>query len=361
MPQHTPLNSTHRESGARLVDFAGWELPLHFGSQLEEHRAVRQDAGMFDVSHMSLFDLEGPGAMGLLRTLLANDAARLVPGQGLYTCLLNPDGGILDDAILFRAQPERFRLVANASTRAKIAAGLDRAAQGQHVMVTPRFELAMLAVQGPAARGKCAACLPPALAAAAQALPPFGYAEADGWGIARTGYTGEEGYEIMLPPDAAPALWRALAAAGVRPCGLGARDSLRLEAGLRLYGADMDESVTPLECGLGWTVAFAPEDRDFVGRAALERQRQAGGLPRFAGLVLEEPGVMRHGQRVQVEGAGAGIITSGGFSPSLGRSVAFAKLPPGSQEHALVEIRGQWKRARITRPRFLAGQGARTP
>lgn len=361
MPQHTPLNRTHQDAGARMVDFAGWELPLHFGSQLEEHRAVRQDAGMFDVSHMSLFDLEGPGALDLLRRLLANDAGRLAPGQGLYTCLLNPAGGILDDAILFRVQPERFRLVANASTRGKIAAGLEQAAAGQAIHIAPRFELAMLAVQGPAARSKAAACLPSALAEVAAGLPPFGYAEAEGWGIARTGYTGEDGYEIMLPPDMAPALWRACVEAGIRPCGLGARDSLRLEAGLRLYGTDMDESVTPLECGLGWTVAFDPEGRDFVGRAALERQRQAGGLPRFAGLVLEEPGVMRHGQPVQVEGAGAGVITSGGFSPGLGRSVAFAKLPPGRQELALVEIRGQWKRARITRPRFIAGPGACMP
>jgi aminomethyltransferase len=353
MSERTVLNGLHREYGGRMVEFAGWELPLHFGSQLEEHRAVRREAGLFDVSHMSLFDLEGPDALAFLRGLLANDAGRLEPGRGLYTCLLNEAGGVLDDAVLFRSEGDRFRLVANAATRARIADWLAQQAGGWRVRVELRSDLAMIAVQGPQARSKAQACLPEALAACSLGLAPFGCAEAGAWLVARTGYTGEEGYEIMLPQADAPDLWRALAAAGARPCGLGARDTLRLEAGLRLYGADMDDTVTPLESGLGWTVAFAPEGRAFIGRAALEKQREAGGLRRFVGLDLEDRGVMRGGQRVVVPEVGEGVVTSGIFSPTLGRSVAFARLPAGQYDHCLVDIRGQWKSARVSVPRFL--------
>jgi len=356
MARKTVLNSLHREYGGRMVEFAGWELPLHFGSQVEEHHRVRREAGMFDVSHMSLTDLDGADAPAFLRRLCANDTGRLVrPGLGLYTCLLDEAGGILDDAIVYRTGDTRFRLVSNAATRDKIAAWLERQAAAHPALrIAVRPDLAMIAAQGPTARARVETCLPAPLRTEAAALPPFGCAEMGEWLVSRTGYTGEDGYEIQLPVEAAPGLWRALAAAGVAVCGLGARDTLRLEAGLRLYGADMDESVTPLESGLAWTVAFAPEERDFIGRAALEAQRRRGGLRRCAGLVLEAPGVMRGGQRVVVPGIGEGVVTSGIYAPTLGRSVAFARLPPGGYERAWVEIRDQRKAARVGPTRFLS-------
>jgi aminomethyltransferase len=356
MARTTVLNGIHRQAGGRMVDFAGFELPLHFGSQIREHHAVRREAGMFDVSHMARFDLEGPGSRDFLLKLLANDIGRLHTGHALYTCLLNNAGGVLDDAMAFYRGGDAFRLVSNAATRDKIAAWLAR--HGKEFAVAPRLrdDLAMVAVQGPLARMLAGAALPEELRTPAEELPVFGFAERGDWMVARTGYTGEDGYEIMLPEAEAPALWQALAAAGVAPCGLGARDTLRLEAGLRLYGQDMDETSTPLESGLGWTVAFEFESRDFIGRAPLEIQRGSPGLRRFAGLVLEEPGVLRHGQKVTVPGAGEGIVTSGSFAPSLDRSVGFARLPAGSHERCLVDVRGQAKAARITGTRFLAGR-----
>lgn len=354
MARTTVLNALHRAWGGRMVEFAGWELPLHFGSQLDEHRRVRQAAGMFDVSHMCLFDIDGGESLAFLRWLLANDVGRLPPGQGLYTCLLNERGGILDDAIIFRRAGGGFRLVSNAATRTKITAWLEQHAAAYGVRVVARDDLALIAVQGPDTCPLAVGALPVELREAAAALAPFACAEHGDWFISRTGYTGEDGYEIALPQADAPTLWRALAAAGVQPCGLGARDTLRLEAGLRLYGVDMDETHTPLESGLAWTVAFEPPERDFCGRAALEAQRRAGNLPRFVGLVLEDKGVLRHGQRVRVPEVGEGVIASGIFSPTLGRSVAVARLPPGDYDQAWVDIRGVLKPVRVTGSRFLA-------
>jgi aminomethyltransferase len=354
MAQKTVLNDIHREAGGRMVEFAGWELPLHFGSQVAEHHAVRRDAGMFDVSHMAILDLEGREVRPFLRRLLANDIGRLKsPGQALYSCLLNEAGGIIDDLMVFRRAGERFRIISNAATRDRVSGWIGRQAEPYAVVLKPRSDLALIAVQGPAARCEAVSALPPELREAAGGLGFFEFAESGEWFVSCSGYTGEDGYELILPRDAAAAVWRQLATAGVRPCGLGARDTLRLEAGLRLYGADMDETVTPLEAGLIWTVAFQPEERDFIGREALEAQRKAGGGRRFAGLVLEEPGIMRHGQRVVVPGPGEGIVTSGIFSPTLGRSLAFARLPAGRYDHCLVDIRGQLKQARVTSPRFL--------
>lgn len=353
MAQHTILYDLHREFGGRLVEFAGWDLPLHFGSQLEEHRTVRRDAGMFDVSHMAVFDLAGPEVGDFLRQLLANDIARLQDdGLGLYTCLLNEAGGVIDDAIVFR-RANGYRLVSNAATRERVAAWIARQVASFTVELKPRPDLAILAAQGPEARRRSSPCLPPELREPAAALASFGCAEAGEWFVARTGYTGEDGYEIILPQDDAPGLWQALRLAGVAPCGLGARDTLRLEAGLLLSGQDMDETVSPLESGLGWTVAFDPPERNFIGRPALEEQRRTGGLRRFAGLVLEDKGVLRHGQRVVVPDFGEGVVTSGIFSPTLDRSIAFARLPAGQYDHCLVDIRGVLKPARVTGTRFL--------
>lgn len=356
----TVLNDLHRQFGGRLVEFAGWELPLHFGSQLDEHRAVRRDAGMFDVSHMSIIDLEGPQTSALLSRILANDIARIQnPGRGLYTCLLNEQGGVIDDAIVYRRTGDGFRLVSNAATRDRVLAWVRQHAAAYGVRTDPRPDLAIIAAQGPEARKKAGPCLPVAAREPAAALPSFGFTEAGGWFIARTGYTGEEGYEIILPETAAPDFWRRLAEAGVTPCGLGARDTLRLEAGLCLSGQDMDETITPLECGLGWTCAFEPLERDFIGRAALEAQRRAGGLRRFVGLLLEEQGVLRHGQAVLVPEVGEGVVTSGIFSPTLKHSIAFARLPAGDYPHCLVDIRGRLKPARVTGTRFLKDQPRR--
>ncbi len=353
MTRHTPLHSRHLEAGARMVDFAGWQMPLHYGSQIEEHHAVRRSAGLFDVSHMTVVDLAGDGATPFLRHLLANDVARLeAPGKALYSCMLNEEGGVIDDLIVY-ARDGGYRLVVNAATRDKDLEWIGRRAEGFEVEVRERDDLAMIAVQGPRARELFHGVADEAARAAAAALEPFFATEAGSHFIARTGYTGEAGYEIMLPAAEAGALWDALVAAGARPAGLGARDSLRLEAGMNLYGNDMDETTTPLVSGLGWTVAFG-DGRDFIGRAALERQR-AGGVPaRFVGLVLEGRGVLRAGQKVvDQDGTEIGRTTSGGFSPTLGRSIALARVAPESGEHCAVEVRGRALPCRVVRPPFV--------
>ncbi len=355
MGRRTPLHARHLAAGGRLVDFAGWEMPLHYGSQIEEHHAVRREAGVFDVSHMTVVDVHGERAEGYLRRLLANDVARLeAPGKALYTCMLNERGGVIDDLIVYRAGPGWYRVVVNAATRGKDLDWMRRQAAPFGVAVDERETLAMLAVQGPAARARCLPLLPEALRAAAGALRPFHavHEGPEGWFVARTGYTGEDGFEIILPGEAAGALWDALLAAGVRPCGLGARDTLRLEAGLNLYGQDMDEDTTPLECGLGWTVAWEPAGRDFIGRAALERQRGEGSARVQVGLVLEGRGVLRPGHEVRTP-TGPGRVTSGGFAPTLGRSIALARVPRGTGERVEVLVRGRHLPARVVRPPFV--------
>ena len=398
-------------------------MPLHYGSQVAEHHAVRTGAGVFDVSHMTVIDIAGPGAKAFLRLMLAGDVARLTAiGQAMYTTLLNETGGIVDDLIAYR-MPEGYRLVVNASTRAKVLDWLGRQLDGiRHQLPVPaadvdtsrrrgdassapgtpprvarlkapgRFdvlsstpaspaapharpgesfdvlvtevgdgggpagevtirerELAILAVQGPQAIAICAGI---GRMRSAESLGRFNAVTVDGWTIARTGYTGEDGLEIMLPNKEAPALWRQLLAAGVRPAGLAARDTLRLEAGLNLYGQDMNESVSPLAANLGWTVHWLPEDRDFIGRRALERERSAGAASKLTGLALTVKGVMRRGQRVLTE-AGEGTVTSGLFSPTLGYSIALARLPAQASHAADVLIRDRRRRARIVRPPFV--------
>jgi aminomethyltransferase len=353
MGDKTPLHGEHERLGARIVDFGGWDMPLHYGSQVEEHHAVRSDAGLFDVSHMTVVDLTGEGAGQWLRRLLANDVARLqAPGKALYSCMLNEEGGVIDDLIVYFLGTDAYRMVVNAATRAKDLAWLTRQAQGAQFSLDERPELAMLAVQGPNARAKAAALLPPESRAAALALEPFSGAQFGALFVARTGYTGEDGWEIILPGAQAAEAWRTLVAAGIRPCGLGARDTLRLEAGMNLYGQDMDESTSPLESGLGWTVAWEPADRDFIGRAALEGQRGAGPARKLVGLLLEDRGVLRAHQRI-VTPAGEGEVTSGSFSPTLGRSVGFARVPANAGERVQVDVRGRLLEARVVRPPFV--------
>jgi glycine cleavage system T protein (aminomethyltransferase) len=337
-----------------MVDFGGWDMPLSYGSQIEEHHAVRQHAGLFDVSHMRVLDLCGARASECLRLLLANDVARLKdPGKALYSCMLNEAGGILDDLIVYRLDDELFRVVVNAGTAEKDQAWISARAAALGVAVKARREQALLAVQGPEARAHVAALLLPADAMRALNLDVFVGAQIGEWFIARTGYTGEDGFEIMLPAEAAAGLWRALIARGVRCCGLGARDTLRLEAGMNLYGQDMDEQTHPLESGLEWTVAWEPAERQFIGRAVLEGLRAAGTARRLCGLVLEERAVMRAHQHVIVPQEGEGMITSGTFSPTLARSIALARLPAGQAREVQVEVRGKLLPARVVKPPFV--------
>ena len=357
MALYTPLHGRHLELGARLTDFGGWEMPLQYRSQLIEHHAVRRDVGMFDVSHMRVIDLEGQGATELLQGLLANDVARLtVRGKALYSCMLNEDGGVIDDLIVYYRDPTAYRLVVNAGTADKDLAWISRAAHAAGVTVRDRRDLAMLAVQGPNARARVATLLAPADAAAALALEVFSgrplAAERAETFIARTGYTGEDGFEIMLPAAEIEPLWDRLAAAGVTPCGLGARDTLRLEAGMNLYGNDMDESVTPLESGLAWTVVFDP-GRAFTGRVALEAQQAGGVARRQVGLLLEDKGVLRAHQKVLAGELGSGEITSGSYAPTLERSIALARVPAAASGRVDVEIRGRRSPARIVKPPFV--------
>ena len=350
----TPLYSKHVEAGARIVDFGGWDMPLHYGSQIEEHHAVRKNAGAFDVSHMTVVDLQGEKTSEFLLYLLANDIAKLKePGKALYTCMLNADGGVIDDLIVYFLEPTRFRLVVNAATREKDVAWITQQAESFAVDVTERAELAMIAVQGPNARELASAVVPTEHRDAALALKPFFGLEAGEWFIARTGYTGEDGWEIVMPAGDAESVWQAMLDAGVAPCGLGARDTLRLEAGMNLYGTDMDGTTSPLESGLGWTIAWEPADRDFIGRDELAIVRENADRQKFAGLLLEDKGVLRNHQRVVVDGVGEGEITSGGFSPTMQRSIALARLPAGKYQQAAVEVRGKLLAVRVLRPPFV--------
>jgi aminomethyltransferase len=349
MVQKTPLHTAHLDAGARMVDFGGWDMPINYGSQIEEHHAVRREAGMFDVSHMTIVDLEGERVREFLSLLLANDVGKLRDsGKALYTCMLQQGGGVIDDLIVYYMDEAWFRLVVNAATRDKDLAWIRERATTFDVTVTERDDLAMIAVQGPQARELVAPlCGDPA---AALALKPFN-ARMDGeWFVARTGYTGEDGFELALPAKEAEKAWSTLVEAGVRPCGLGARDTLRLEAGMNLYGQDMDETVTPLVSGLAWTVAL-DGDRDFIGRAALERQKAEGVPQKLTGLVLEDRGVLRHGQVVKTD-AGNGEVTSGSWSPTLERAIALVRVPAGCGDEVSVEIRGKSLAARFVRPPF---------
>ncbi len=345
----TPLHPAHRAAGAKLVDFAGWDMPLHYGSQLEEHHAVRRDAGMFDTSHMLAIDIEGSGARDFLRYVLANDVGRLrQPGKALYSCLLDEAGGVLDDLIVYFLRDDLFRVIVNAGTADKDLRWLEGLRSGG-VTLRPRRDLAMIAVQGPQARAKTLQALP-GLRVTAEPLGAFFGAQAGDAFVARTGYTGEDGFELLVPAARAAETWQRLADAGVRPCGLGARDTLRLEAGMNLYGQDMDEAVTPLESGLAWTVVL-DDARDFIGKAALAKKPAR----ELAGLVLQgRGGVLRAHQKVHAAN-GAGEITSGGFSPTLERSIALARLPAGSAPGAKVQVEVRDKKldALVVKPPFV--------
>ncbi|NUO77993.1 MAG: glycine cleavage system aminomethyltransferase GcvT [Lysobacter sp.] len=367
MTQKTILNDAHRALGAKMVDFGGWDMPISYGSQIEEHHQVRRDAGMFDVSHMTVVDLRGARTREFLRHLVANSVDKLQKsGKALYTCMLNPQGGVIDDLIVYFLAEDFFRLVVNAATREKDLAWIGEQARAFDVQVSERPDYAMIAVQGPNARDKVLGLLREEDRARIGKLGKFVAGEAqtlDGTAlfVARTGYTGEDGFEVVVPETGAVALWDALLAAGVKAAGLGARDTLRLEAGMNLYGQDMDDTVSPYEAALAWTVALdAAADgaaRDFIGRAALEQQKAAGAPRQMIGLVMDEKGVLRHGQKV-LTAHGDGEILSGTFSPTLNKSIAFARVPAGdiplgADGQVRVDIRGKEVPVRVVKFPFV--------
>lgn len=356
MTHKTVLNETHRALGARMVDFGGWDMPVNYGSQIEEHHAVRREAGMFDVSHMRVVDLHGERVRDFLRHLLANSIDKLETGKALYTCMLNERGGIIDDLIVYDLGDTFFRAVVNAATADGDIAWMREHAQAFDVEVRPRPDFATIAVQGPKARDIVIGLLAEVDRERMRAMGRFSAAAAQGLHgvplfVARTGYTGEDGFEILVPVDHAVELWNALREAGVRPAGLAARDTLRLEAGLNLYGQDMDQDVTPWEANLGWTVSM-DEGRDFIGRAALEKQKADGVPRRMVGVVMDSKGVLRHGQPVSTD-VGEGEILSGVFAPTLGKAIGFARIPVGEPGEVKVNIRGREIPVRVVKYPFV--------
>ena len=357
MTNKTVLNETHRAHGAKMVDFGGWDMPIHYGSQIDEHHQVRRDAGMFDVSHMTVVDLRGARVREFLRMLVANSVDKLKkPGKALYTCMLNERGGVIDDLIVYYMDESFFRLVVNAATREKDLAWIRGQALAFDVEVTERDDYGMIAVQGPNARAKVIGLLREEQRTAIDKLGRFAAGTAatdDGIElfVARTGYTGEDGFEVLVPADRTAHVWQRLVDAGVKPAGLGARDTLRLEAGMNLYGQDMDEDVSPYEAGLAWTVAM-DEGRDFVGRAALEQQLADGVARQTVGLVMDEKGVLRHGQKVLTD-AGEGEILSGTFSPTIGKAIGLARVPSGELGDVRVDIRGREVPVRVVKYPFV--------
>ncbi|GAA5217209.1 glycine cleavage system aminomethyltransferase GcvT [Corallincola platygyrae] len=357
MPQKTVLFDKHLASNAKMVDFYGWEMPINYGSQIEEHHAVRQDAGMFDVSHMTIVDLKGARVRDFLRFLLANDVAKLkTPGKALYTAMCTPEAGVIDDLIVYYLADDWFRLVVNSATREKDLAWINKQADAFNVAVSERPELSMIAVQGPEAKAKAATVFSDEQNTMVDGMKPFFGVQAGDLFIATTGYTGEAGYEIVVPEAQAEDLWQKLLDAGVRPCGLGARDTLRLEAGMNLYGQDMDETVSPLAANMGWTVALEPSDRDFIGRAVLETQK-AEGTEELVGLLLETKGVLRAGMAVKVKATDGsehtGITTSGTFSPTLSQGIALARIPSVEVAEVEVEMRKKWVTVKLVPPVFV--------
>ena len=350
----TPLHATHLACGAKMVDFHGWDMPLHYGSQLNEHHFVRRDAGMFDVSHMTIVDILGAGGRQFLRKLLTNDVDQLEHnGKALYSCMCNEHGGIIDDLIVYQRASDNYRVVLNSATRQNDIAWIREKSAGFAVGLQERPELAMLAVQGPQAIEKTLTILSAAQIDAVSTLTNFECVDVDNWFFARTGYTAEDGFEIIVPQELIVPLWNDLLRAGVKPCGLASRDTLRLEAGMLLYGQDMDESTTPLESGLAWTVKWEPEDRGFIGMGALFSQKQQGIELKMVGLTLLDKGIMRHDQKVVIEGCPDGIITSGSYSPTLEHSIALARVPAKTGDHVMVDIRGKLVPAKVGKPRFV--------
>lgn len=353
MGKKTPLYQSHLDASAKMVDFAGWDMPIHYGSQIAEHELVRAEAGMFDVSHMTVVDVSGDDARTYLRFLLANDIAKLkTQGKALYSCMLNVSGGVVDDLIVYLLNENFYRVVINSATRDKDIAWLNQQAfEYPNLSITERDDVAMIAVQGPNACEKTLTLFGQAEQSQLQSLGRFESAGVGDFFVGRTGYTGEDGFEIMMPIDRAPRYWQQLIESGVKPCGLGARDTLRLEAGMNLYGTDMDATTSPLISGLGWTLAMS-DDREFIGKQALLEEKQQGIAQQLVGLVLKGKGVLRNHLKV-VTDAGDGEITSGSYSPTLRQSIALARIPAGVVGEVEVEIRNKLLKAEIVKLPFV--------
>ena len=353
MAKQTPLYQAHKQAGAQLVDFAGWDMPLHYGSQIQEHHQVRQALSMFDVSHMGVLDVRGQAATDFLRVVLANDVAKLKTiGRALYTCMLNPEGGVIDDLIVYKLAEDGYRIILNAGRRDVDMQWLEQHSQSFAVSLDQRSEYCIIAVQGPQAIETVMTTLGEPWQAIAQ-LKPFHTLIQGDIQVARTGYTGEDGVEIILPAQEAIELWQKLLGAGVAPCGLGARDTLRLEAGLNLYGSDMTETTSPLISNLAWTVSFTDPERHFIGRAALEAEQAAGIDTHLTGLIMEEKGVLRNHQAVFCQGQHVGEITSGSFSPTLGHAIALARINKNVTGDITIDRRGKPITVKIVQPPFV--------
>jgi aminomethyltransferase len=354
MLKTTPLIIQHQLAGAKLVDFSGWQMPLHYGSQIQEHHLVRQDAGMFDVSHMAIVDVKGEEVSHFLRYLLANDVVKLDKyGKSLYTCMLNFQGGIIDDLIVTKLADDCYRLVLNAATREKDWAWLQEQQQAFKVTLQQREDLALIAIQGPKVIERILPFFEQTQQQSLFDLPAFQGIQIEDAFYSRTGYTGEDGFEVHIPVKQVNTYWQKFLTVGIKPCGLGARDTLRLEAGLNLYGTDMDESTTPLESNLAWTVAFDPVDRGFIGRAILEQQARTEHR-QMVGIILPTAGVLRNHQKVLVHDNGEGEITSGSFSPTLGHAIALARIPYSKHANACeVTIRQKNVSVVMVKPPFV--------
>ncbi|PCJ49438.1 MAG: glycine cleavage system protein T [Gammaproteobacteria bacterium] len=354
MAHKTPFYDLHLKAGAKIVDFGGWDMPLHYGSQLDEHHLVRQKAGMFDVSHMTIVDVKGVDATAFLRYLLANDVQKInTAGKALYSGMLNEDGGVIDDLIVYFLTPESYRMVVNASTQEKDLAWINKQSQGFDVDLTHQANLGTLAIQGPESRALAMSVMTESRKRSAKDLGVFFAAQVDNWFIARTGYTGEDGFEITIPLSDLKQFWNDLIAAGVAPCGLGSRDTLRLEAGMNLYGSDMDETISPLQANMAWTVDLKDTERHFVGKAAMVAEKEAGVKMKLVGLVLQGKGVLRGHQKVVIPDVGEGEITSGTFSPTLKIGIALARVPAATSDTAFVEVRKKQLAVKVIRPGFV--------
>jgi aminomethyltransferase len=352
MSKKTPFYQSHLDASAKMVDFAGWDMPIHYGSQITEHDIIRTDAGMFDVSHMTVVDVTGADSSAYLSCLLANDIAKLKRhGKALYSCMLNAEGGVVDDLIVYFLDDQFYRVIINSATRDKDLAWLNLQAEGfSDVSLAVRDDVAMIAVQGPTAREKTLSLFE-SNRAELESIGRFEAVTIGDYFIARTGYTGEDGFEILMPLDQAVDFWQQLLKAGIKPCGLGARDTLRLEAGMSLYGTDMDESTSPLCSGLGWTLSIS-DDRSFIGKAALLEEQQQGIKQQLVGIVLKDKGVLRNHLKVVTE-MGEGEITSGSYSPTLGKSIALARIPAGVTGEVDVEVRNKFLKAEIVKIPFV--------
>jgi len=354
MGHRTTLFAKHLDADAKIVDFGGWDMPLHYGSQIEEHHQVRSHAGMFDVSHMTVVDVQGPDAKSYLSRLLANDVGRLrKPGKALYSAMLNEEGMVLDDLIVYLVE-DGYRLVVNCATRTKDLAWMEMQARNFKVTLSERTDVAMISVQGPEAITCVKQVVNQARQKIINQLGPFQGLSCESWFIGRTGYTGEQGLEIIMPDAEANQFWDDLLTVGVKPIGLGARDTLRLEAGMNLYGSDMDESVTPMESNMAFSVALKPLDRNFIGRSAMQ---ELGVRSMLVGLVMESRGVLRSHQKVCRGDLEVGEITSGIFSPTLGYSIALARVGSDIDDSALdqlsVAIRNKKIPVRMVTPPFV--------